>query len=199
VLVGGAVGIDHDDRAAALQRVAQVPQELAGSLDLMIHVDEQHAVERRVGHLRVVRLAKLQHDIVEPLALDAPPQRLQGLRHDVLRQHPARAADDRRQAHRIIALAGADVGDRHAFLDLGEAHHGLELAGAVAGILVRIARRHDRRDRPLRLREGGRATLAAAGGQQQEREEEGAADHVSALISNPLALSLSKGCPCRTG
>src|SRR3546814_1246359 len=53
----------------------------------------------------------------------------------------------RSQPDRIIALARADIGDRHAGLNPGQLDHLLELSGAVAGVLVRVARRDDRRDR----------------------------------------------------
>jgi hypothetical protein len=45
VAIRRPVRVDYDDAAVALQRVSYVPKELAGPLDLVIHVDEQDAVE----------------------------------------------------------------------------------------------------------------------------------------------------------
>src|SRR3546814_8054221 len=86
----------------------------------------------------------------------------------------------RSQPDRIIALARADIGDRHAGLNPGQLDHLLELSGAVAGVLVRVARRDDRRDRPLGVGEGGRIRcLPASRRHQRERSEE----HTSELQS----------------
>src|SRR3546814_4013876 len=48
-----------------------MPQERIGLLYLVIHVDQEDAVERIARQLRVVRLAQLDADIVQPLALHA--------------------------------------------------------------------------------------------------------------------------------
>src|SRR5687768_13992510 len=154
VAVGRPVGVDDNDAAAALEVAVQVPEEFVGLLDLVIHVDHQNAVERGVGELRIVGQPDLERDVGEPLALHPPGKLLDRRRDDVLGEDAAVAADDRRQPHRIIAFAGADVGDRHSRPDLGEADDRLELADAVAGVLIQIARGDDRRHRPPRLGEG---------------------------------------------
>ena len=88
------VGIDHDDQAVGLQPVAQVPQELIGRLHLVIHVDQEDAVERLRRKHRIVGLAQLDRDIVEILALDALRQPVARLRNDIFGQHPAARTDD---------------------------------------------------------------------------------------------------------
>src|SRR3546814_14955846 len=62
---------DLHDLPARFQRCVEMPQERIGLLYLVIHVDQEDAVERIARQLRVVRLAQLDADIVQPLALHA--------------------------------------------------------------------------------------------------------------------------------
>ena len=54
----------------------------------MIHVDQEHAVERLRREHRVVGRAELDRDIVEPFALDAVAELVADLGNDVLGEHP---------------------------------------------------------------------------------------------------------------
>ena len=117
---------------------------------------------------RIGGLAQPHRDIVEIFALDPLGQPVARFRDDVLGQHPAARPDDRRQADRIIALAGADIGDRHAGRDAGQPHDFLGLARPGRGHpRSKSCRRRSarRRGRPsgnaLRLR------LRPAGGKRQ--------------------------------
>ncbi|HMM40517.1 MAG TPA: RecQ family ATP-dependent DNA helicase, partial [Thermomicrobiales bacterium] len=66
--------------------------------------------------------------------------------------HGGMDADARRQAHRVIAIARADVGHRHAGADIGRIHDVVGLVDAIARLLGRPFGRGNRRDRPV----GGR-------------------------------------------
>ena len=69
-----AVGIDDDDQAVRLHAIAQVPQERVGRLHLVIHVDEEHAVEGCGGSIGLSGVPSFDRDIVEALALDPVAQ-----------------------------------------------------------------------------------------------------------------------------
>jgi hypothetical protein len=69
---------------------------------------------------RIVGQAEPHRDIVEILALDPLGERSR-VSGRCPRPAPGPRARPRRQADRVIALAGADVGDRHARLDAGQA------------------------------------------------------------------------------
>ena len=95
--------------------------------------------------------------------------RVLGIGHDVFGQHAAPRPDDRGQANGVIALARADVGDRHPGLHAGELHHLLRLAEPVAGVFGREGVADDRRDRrDAPSGNCGSLRRLTAGGQRQQ-------------------------------
>ncbi len=153
MVLGRPVHLQDDDFAPGLERRIEMPEKGIRLRDLMIHVDHEDAVEAPGRQLRVLRRAEFHADIVPVLAGDAPPERVDHLADDVLGQHPALCADAPRQAHRVIALARADIGDGHARPDAGEVHDDVGLAQAIACLFGAPPGRDGRRDRAVGARE----------------------------------------------
>jgi len=82
--------------------------------------------------------------------------------------------DDGRQPDRIIAFAGADVGDPHPLLDSGQLDHAAGLAEAVAGVLGREGIADNGSDRAVRF---GETLLLRLGAARGEDEEEGESEY----------------------
>src|SRR4051794_39120956 len=119
---------------------------------------------------RIVRCPEPDRYIVEPFALNAIGELVSDARLDILREHPPLRSDRAREAHRVIALSGSDVGGPHAATNPGKLHDLLCLTEPIARIFGRESIADDRRDIPLgrgKLRLPG---LLAAGKQQEPRE-----------------------------
>ena len=158
------IGVDHHSQPTRLQRVAHMPQECLRRLHLMVHVHQEDAVERLMREQRVVRRAELHGNIVETLALDALRKIVASFRNDVLRQHAASSTNGPCQAHRIIALARPNVGDRHPGLDAGDPHHFFSFAEPIARVLGRKGVADNWRNLAMGLRELRLRRLRAATG-----------------------------------
>jgi len=100
--------------------------------------------------------------------MDALDQPFLDLRNDILGKHAATAAYHRRQPHRIVALAGANVGNHHAGPDARQLDDLLGLPEPIANVLRREGVAHDRGDGPVGLGKArlfGRLTAGAQCGQ----------------------------------
>ena len=84
----------------------------------MIGVDDQHAVERRLGQPRIVRRADDRLDVGHPLPSCGVRELGEDPGIDVLREHPPGRPDPRAQAEREEASACTDVRDPASLLDL---------------------------------------------------------------------------------
>ena len=135
----------------------------------------------------------------EPLARDAVGEPLDHLGNDILREDAAADAHTLRQAHRIIAVARADVGDGHAGPHVGRVHDILGLVDAVARFLGRPFGRDRRRDGPVGGRKVARGLGAvaafvprrviAAAEQRQQRQRGKSGDALHQSISSTSTFS----------
>jgi hypothetical protein len=140
------VRIDHNNQPIGFETVAKVPHELIGLSHFVIDVNQEYSVERAFRKQWVGGKAQPDGDVVEVLALYALSEPVTCLTDDILGQHTAAGPNQRRQTDSIIALAGANIGNRHAARHAGQPHDLLGLPDAVASVFRRIAVANDWRD-----------------------------------------------------
>jgi hypothetical protein len=118
----------------------------------VIHVDQENPVETCRRKLGINRFARLDRNVIEPLALDASSKPLKRALVDVARQHPALGPDPRGQPHRVIALASTNIRHRGALANIGEIHDHLRFVEAVTLDFTGEFVGPRRRNRPIGLR-----------------------------------------------
>jgi len=162
VLLGGLVVVDDRDSPAGRQRAVEPIQELVRLLDLVIHVRQERQLDGLSGQSRVGRRAVHQRHAGDALARKPCRETVEVRLHDVLGIDRRARSQTLGESHRVVAVAGPDVGDPHSRLDAQTAQHALGLAVCVSRRLSRIGRRGDRRDRPIGRREPPRLRLRIA-------------------------------------
>lgn len=94
-----------------------------------------------------MRLAERESDVGQLQLLDPFGERGEIVLRDVFCDDRSSHPDTRRQAHRVVAAAGADIGHRHAGPDLDTACDLAVFVESIAAILGRAAGADNRRHR----------------------------------------------------
>jgi hypothetical protein len=113
--------VDNSDARARPQGGRQIVEEGIGLSYFVIHVHEDGSVERGAGKARVVWFAQRECDICQPQALRSPGERDEVTSRDVLGDDGAGGTDETGETHRVVASAGTNVGDGHAWLEFKKA------------------------------------------------------------------------------
>ena len=121
-------------------------------LDLVIHVHQNRNVDRTSWQLRIVRLTKADHNVLQSEIAHPLTQALQILGYDVFCDYAALGSDDRREPDDVVTATRADVRDSDPGLDAEKAHELARFIGIVALLFVVPDRTDDVRDRAIRFR-----------------------------------------------
>ena len=84
--IGGPIGIDDDHLATLSKSRPKPPKEGIGFGHFVVHVNQKNAVETVDRKLRIIFLAELDRNIIEPFPLDAATKSFERIAIDILRQ-----------------------------------------------------------------------------------------------------------------
>jgi hypothetical protein len=109
--------------------------------------------------LRIVRLTKANHNVLQSEIAHPLAQASQILGHDVFCDDAAIRSDNRRQPYDVVAANRADVRDCHPGFDAEQTHELARFAGIVALLFVVPDRTDNVRDRAIGFRKGDRRNV----------------------------------------
>ena len=104
-----AQGVDNADARFRLEREDEIVEQGVRLLDLMIHVHQNRNVDRTSWQLRIVRLTKAYHNVLQSEIAYPPAQALQILRYDVFCDDVAIGSDNRREPYDVVTASFAEV------------------------------------------------------------------------------------------
>ena len=90
-------GVDNADARFRLERGDEIVEQGIRLLDLVIHVHENRNVDRISWQLRIMRLTKADHNVLQSKIAHPLAQALQKLGHDVFRDDAALGSNERRE------------------------------------------------------------------------------------------------------
>ena len=106
--------------------------------------------------LRIVRLTKADHNVLQSEIAHPLAQALQILGHDVFCDDAAVGSDNRRQPYDVVAATGADVRDCHPGFYSEQTHELAWFAGIIALLFVVPDRTDNVGDGAIGFRKGDR-------------------------------------------
>ena len=126
------VQIDDPNARAGFQSRCEVIEKGVGLGDLVVHVHKDRRIERSRGQARIVGLAQRQPHVTQIEIFDPLAQLPKIVTSDVLGDDPTVRAQQWRQSDCVIAIAGADVADGHAGLELQKSNELTRLIQRIA-------------------------------------------------------------------
>ena len=116
MLGGRCEGVDNADARFRLERGDEIVEQGVRLCDLVIHVHQNRNVDRNSWQLRIVRLTKANHNVLQSEIAHPLAQALQILGYDVFCDDATLGSDDRREPYDVdlaaVIAAAAETGTR---------------------------------------------------------------------------------------